>query len=310
MSCPARQTSGFCHEALFYADSDELLAGTVPFLHEGVEAGEAILVAMPEANLDLLRGNLNGETEQIQFVNMEDLGRNPARIIAAWRDFLGEHYSESRGVRGIGEPIWAGRSAAELDECRRHESLLNLAFVDAPAWSLLCPYDAANLDDEVLVAAEHSHPALSGRSRSAEFAADGGAAFAGELAPPAGDRSVELVFDTSDLHLVRCLVREQGLQAGLEEQRLDDLVLAAGEIATNSLRHGGGQGTVEIWGVGNALVCDFRDSGRIEDPLLGRLRPNSTQVGGRGLWLANQLCDLVQIRSNGTGSLVRLQMSI
>jgi hypothetical protein len=164
VSCSTPHRDSFCHEALFYSDGDELLAGTVPFLREGLEAGEAILVAMPEANLDLLRGNLNGEAGQIQFVNMEELGRNPARIIVAWREFLGEHHSEDRGVRGIGEPIWAGRSAAELDECRRHESLLNLAFADSPAWSLLCPYDTAGLDDEVLAAAEHNHPVLAGRS--------------------------------------------------------------------------------------------------------------------------------------------------
>jgi hypothetical protein len=110
LSSSTRYTDGFCHEALFYSGGNELLAGTVPFLRDGLEAGEAILVAMPEANLDLLRANLNGESERIQFVNMEELGRNPARIIAAWRDFVGEHYREGSGVRGIGEPI----SAAEL----------------------------------------------------------------------------------------------------------------------------------------------------------------------------------------------------
>jgi anti-sigma regulatory factor (Ser/Thr protein kinase) len=309
VSCSTQHKEGFSHEALFYGDHDELLAGTLPFLREGLEAGEAILVAMPEANLDVLRANLTGEAERIQFVNMERLGRNPARIIAAWRDFFGEHYSEDRRVRGIGEPTWATRSSAELEECRRHESLLNLAFVDLPAWSLLCPYDTASLDDEVLVAAEHSHPVLAGRSRSAEFVTDVTKAFAGELPQPTG-HCEELAFDQMDLGRVRGLVREHGGRAGLEDQRLADLVLAANEIATNSIRYGGGGGTVEIWKMDRTLVCDFRDSGRIEDPLVGRCRPDSAQVGGRGLWLANELCDLVQIRSNGTGSLIRLQMSI
>jgi anti-sigma regulatory factor (Ser/Thr protein kinase) len=309
LSCSTRHTDGFCHEALFYGDGDELLAGTVPFLREGVEAGEAILVAMPEANLDLLRGSLNGEVEQIQFVNMEELGRNPARIIAAWRDFFGEHYRADRGVRGIGEPIWAGRSAAELDECRRHESLLNLAFAEAPAWSLLCPYDTTSLDDEVLLAAEHNHPVLEGRSRSAVFSAAGGEVFAGELPPPTG-HTEELVFGPAELRQVRHLIRGHGMRAGLGEQQIADLVLAANEIATNSVRYGGGSGTVAIWTTSSTLACDFRDSGEFDDPLVGRRRPDSAQVGGRGIWLANQLCDLVQIRSNGAGSLIRLQVSI
>ena len=29
-------------------------------------------------------------------------------------------------------------------------------------------------------------------------------------------------------------------------------------------------------------------------------------MGGRGVWLANQLCDLVQIRSGAAGTVVRL----
>src|SRR5207244_2662029 len=60
--------------------------------------------------------------------------------------------------RGIGEPIWAGRSPAELVECHRHESLLNLAFAGSPAWWLLCPYDTATLDAAVLEEARATHP--------------------------------------------------------------------------------------------------------------------------------------------------------
>jgi MEDS: MEthanogen/methylotroph, DcmR Sensory domain len=44
-------------------------------------------------------------------------------------------------LRGIGEPLFATRSADELVECQRHEALLNLAFQDAPGFWLLCPYD-------------------------------------------------------------------------------------------------------------------------------------------------------------------------
>jgi anti-sigma regulatory factor (Ser/Thr protein kinase) len=34
--------------------------------------------------------------------------------------------------------------------------------------------------------------------------------------------------------------------------------------------------------------------------------PPLSDEGGRGLWLANQLCDLVQIRSGENGTVVRL----
>ena len=96
--------------------------------------------------------------------------------------------------------------------------------------------------------------------------------------------------------------------AGLDAARTADLVLAVDEVATNSLRHGGGRGTLRIWQDADALVCEVRDAGRIEDPLAGRVRPPLDRDGGRGLWLVNQLCDLVQLRTLPTGAVVRLHV--
>jgi hypothetical protein len=62
--------------------------------------------------------------------------------------------------------------AAELVECQRHESLLDLAFNGADGFYLLGPYDTASLDDAVLDEAcrSHRHLALDGlRSASPVF---------------------------------------------------------------------------------------------------------------------------------------------
>jgi anti-sigma regulatory factor (Ser/Thr protein kinase) len=305
---------GFQHEAFFYANAEELLAGTVPFLRAGAEAGEAMLVAMPSSALDLLKGELNGEAESIQFANMEELGRNPARIISAWRDFVGIHLTGDRGVRGIGEPIWAGRSPAELEECVRHEALLNLAFADSPPWSLLCPYNAAELDEHLLESAAHNHPHLSGAGRPRPSGAyadplhDGGP-FAGDLCTPSeviGERS----FRPDQLGELRRYLAERARGVGLDTARVSDLVLAVSEVATNSVLYGGGGGTLRVWRDDGSIGCDIRDDGLICEPLVGRRRPEADQLSGRGIWLANQLCDLVQIRSAATGSIVRLQMRV
>jgi hypothetical protein len=37
-----------------------------------------------------------------------------------------------------------------------------------------------------------------------------------------------------------------------------------------------------------------------------RRRPRDAANGGHGMWLANQLCDLVQVRSSRAGTVVRL----
>ena len=97
---------------------------------------------------------------------------------------------------------------------------------------------------------------------------------------------------------------------GLSAARIDDLVLAMDELAANSIRHGGGRGVARIWAAGDAIVGEVADAGSIADPLAGRKRPATDQECGFGLWLVNQLCDLVQIRTFAAGSVVRMHMRL
>jgi hypothetical protein len=102
--------SGFRHEALFYSGHDEFLAGTVPFVLEGVETGEPVLVVVPEPRLAALRTALGAASAHVTFADMRLVGVNPARIIPVWQDFLDRRGVDGRAVRGVGEPIWAGRT--------------------------------------------------------------------------------------------------------------------------------------------------------------------------------------------------------
>jgi anti-sigma regulatory factor (Ser/Thr protein kinase) len=304
--------SAFCHEVLFYDCADEFLAGTVPFVRAALDAEEPALVAATQERIELLEGELGGDAALVGFADMEELGRNPARIIPAWREFVDRHGGLDRPVRGIGEPIWPQRSAAEVDECQRHESLLNLAFGGLPAWSLLCPYDSSRLEDGILEAARASHPFFACNGESLENSAadlEAWSPFAGELSPRP-DGAEALRFDRDTLHWVRKLVSREAEGSGLSQARGDDLVTAVSELAANSVLHGGGGGTLSLWQEPDALVVEAVDLGYIEEPLVGRRRPTPTQEGGRGLWLVNQLCDLVQIRSSPAGSAIRLRMSL
>ena len=101
------------------------------------------------------------------------------------------------------------------------------------------------------------------------------------------------------------MTAEQADGAGLDQQSAAGMVQAVNEIATNSVRHGGGQGEIRTWIDGRSLVCEVSDLGHITAPLVGRLRPALTSAEG-GLWLANQLCDLVQIHSSPGGTAVRV----
>jgi anti-sigma regulatory factor (Ser/Thr protein kinase) len=82
-------------------------------------------------------------------------------------------------------------------------------------------------------------------------------------------------------------------------------VLAVDELATNAIRHGAGAGVLRVWGAPGELICQVEDGGRIEDALAGRRIPMIEQAKGFGLWLVNQLCELVEIRTGQTGTMIR-----
>jgi anti-sigma regulatory factor (Ser/Thr protein kinase) len=308
--------SRFQHEAFVYRGNAEFVASSVAFIRAGLAAGEPVMVAVIQPKIDLIRAELDGQAHRVRFVDMAELGRNPARILPAWREFAEDHGTRAAALRGIGEPVWGGRRAQEVAESQLHEALLNLAFDPAvdggPRFRLRCPYDAAALDREVIEAVRDSHPVVadaggwrdSGRYAGPDHAA---AAFADLLSepPPHAER---LPFGPEDLPRVREIVVGQAERLHLGRERTAELVLAVHEVATNSLRYGGDGGLLRVWRDSDGLVCDIRDRGRISEPLVGRTRPSLTDEGGRGLWLANQLCDLVQIRSSSDGTVVRLHM--
>ena len=269
-----------------------------------------MLAAVGDDKRQLLSDALGGDAEQVRFVDMERLGRNPACIIPAWREFVGD---ADAPLLGIGEPVWPGRSDAELVECRRHESLLNLAFAGKSAWRLLCPYDAGALDAAVLADARRNHPHVfeSGARRDSDDYTETTTVLAWDGALPEPESTpVTLPFMREDLLLVRAFVTERAQYAGFDDERKADLVLAVNELVTNTIRHAGGHGVLRTWRENGTFLVEVADDGHIEDPLAGRERPPDADGGGRGLWIVNHLCDLVQLRSSRAGSVVRLHMSV
>jgi anti-sigma regulatory factor (Ser/Thr protein kinase) len=306
---PSR-ADAFRHEALLYAGHDDFVRSTAPFIREGVRAGEPTLVVVARAKLDSLRDELGDDAAGVLFADMADVGANPGRIIPAWQDFVDAHPASPR-LRGIGEPVWAERDPVTLLECQRHETLLNVAFADGRSWWLLCPYDTATLDSAVIADAERSHPWVreSGLARSS--ASFGGVhAFSTLDAPldPAPATARSLAFGWGSLRELRSIAAMEAARAGMLSARIADLVLAVNEVATNSLGHGGGGGRLRIWRGAGGVVCEVSDTGRLDRPLVDRRRPGADAGDSRGLWLANQLCDLVQLRSSAAGTIVRLHM--
>ncbi|HEX6457463.1 MAG TPA: sensor histidine kinase [Thermoleophilaceae bacterium] len=303
----------FHHAALLYADDSSYAEALTPFIRAGLEADEPVLVMVPGRKVELLRDALGSDADEVRFADMTEVGANPARIIPVWGEFAADHAASGRRMRGIGEPIWSDRTPAELVECQRHEALINVAFEGATAMDLVCPYDENALEPAVIEEAYRTHPVLLDERGSfldcSTYVGTHTIAkpFAQPLPDPPPDAHL-LRFDAGTLEGVRVFVTANATAAGLDLQRCEDLVLAVHELATNSIRHGGGGGVLTMWTDDDAVLAEVRDSGHIDQPLAGREPPRSDQIGGHGLWLVNQLCDLIQMRTFPTGSVVRVHM--
>jgi anti-sigma regulatory factor (Ser/Thr protein kinase) len=296
---------GFLHAAAFYDNLDSWVDVVAPFVRDGVRAGEPVLVAELPAQLAALQQALGDEADAVALVDMIDVGKNPACIIPVWREFVDRH--PGRPVRGVGEPAWSGRREVELEECRLHEALLNLAFDGPGIFRLLCPYDVSRLTPDVLAGAMRTHPDLGAHPRHAAYDAHDHAhdVFARPLSP-APDTAQVIQFGADDLSLLRTGVRFIGEGARLPAEVTEDLVLAVHELACNSIEHAGGRGALRAWAMPDSLVLEVTDIGVIDDPLVGREPALGVSEGGRGIWMANHLCDLVQVRSSQAGTTVRL----
>ncbi len=306
--------SRFVHEALLYSGIDDFVVRVGAFVADSIEANEPILVAVSNLKRELLCEALGEVPDFVQFADMAELGRNPGRIIPAWRRFADENVARGTRFRGVGEPIWPERTADELIECVRHESLLNLAFEGSPAWWLICPYDIKLLSPTVVEEAFRTHPSvLDGDSRSTSASYQGLAAidapFDVPLAEPVGNVTTMIIDRLEQLEALRRMVDMHSTRFGVDRSRTADLTLAVNEVATNSLRYAGGPSTIRTWNSHTAIVFEVSDDGRIDDALIGRRIPSVDRESGFGLWLVHQLCDLVQVRTYETGTVVRLQMT-
>jgi anti-sigma regulatory factor (Ser/Thr protein kinase) len=305
---PGKAIAGYRHEAFLYSGRAEFLSGALSFIRQAVSAGDPILVMVSAEKIDLLRQQLGAGTENVTFADMASVGDNPARIIAAWQAFVQDHAGAAQ-LWGIGEPVYPERSPTELAECQLHEALLNVAFdVATPFW-LLCPYDLEALTADVIDEAHRNHPfVVRGEERQAcaAFRPVDLAGLFDRPVPPHPAEAEPMSFQNGDLRLVREFVATRAEQAGLDQEAAEAMVLAVNEVATNSLKHGGGRGELRAWTDGRSLVVEVSDQGHITSPLVGRLRPALEARYGAGLWVANQLCDLVQIYSSARGTAVRV----
>jgi len=304
------------HQALLYGSESEFLAGAVPFVRDGLNSGDPIRIATTRRNADWLRAALGADARDVTFCECSQWYRHPVRALAALDRAARAAAQHGQRLRMIGEPICVARTASQIREWAGHESLVNAAVATGNAM-LVCSYDTRLVDPDVVATVARTHPELlvngdpcpsQAYTDPVIFNAERLRLPLPELPPPA----LWLRFQRTDqLATMRAFVSSHATAAGAAARPIEHFVQAVNEVTTNVIEHGGGSGVLQIWTGPDALVCEVSDTGAgLRDPLAGYLPPAVNRPRGRGLWLARQFSDLVEVHSDSGGTAVRLHLNL
>lgn len=300
------------HPALLYESREDFLEYMVPYVTAGLENREVVFVAARADNLAALGKELG---ERAGGARLADTGEwhphTGTRLRAFYELVTDELEAGATGIRLAGEPVWPDGPAELIREGQRYESVLNWVLGPFPV-TLVCLYDASRLDPSILEVSHVTHPVVGrdGREQpSGEFAdpEEFLRRWNHALSPPPAwaVRTTEL----GDLSAARWLLGDLALAAGVHPDRVSDLVSAANEALINAEVHGNGAVALWAWSEDGRFVCQIEDRGHgIADPLAGYRPPSVDTKTGRGLWIARQLVDLLQVAPGSDGTTVRLQV--
>lgn len=299
------------HEAGFY-DSDEGFRGLiVPWIEEGVAAGEPVVIAYDDRRTALLRAWLP-DSSGVTLVGDQDAYVSPARTIASFRrmfeDLVAGGAARIRAAGVVPHP-GTGRRFEGWD---RYEIALNTVWDDLPVWAR-CLYDGSTTPADVRDVVQRSHPYLVGASGAAlvNERYEGIAAFRGLQA--AKDPITNSTAPTIELHdPTPGEARRAVVQAGrwlVDDGVLDHLALGVSEAVINAHQHGRPPASLRLWSVPGSVVAHVHDQGGgTSDPLAGLVRGLASGTDARlGLWIMHQLDLTVDLVRAPDGFTVQLR---
>lgn len=299
------------HEAVFYDGVDEFIEVALPFAREAVAAGEPLIVVEPSAQLAALREAMDADAEGAEFFEAADWYQSPGKAFKAYLDWVTAGLERAPRVRTIGEPIWPTDWRSAVAEYAHYESVYNVIADDVSVWSI-CPYDVGALPDEIVEHARATHPYVrtrDGVERSSMFVDPH--TYCSHLASRISEPAVRVRrFPVRpDLAATRAAVAEEARVAGVAPARFAELLVAVHEVAMNALVHGRGDASVRTWREGKTFVCEVEDHGPgLSEAVAGYEPPQPEREESRGLWLARQICDLVEVYSRDGITRVRLHV--
>jgi anti-sigma regulatory factor (Ser/Thr protein kinase) len=315
LDAPGGSRTPFVHAALLYRDRDELAAEASRFVREALATEGSVLAVLTPASAALLEESLGPEARQVRFGDARAYYARMGPMLQGFARHLGEAAAAGRRpVRVLAENPFPERRTREYLRC---ESMTNVGFAPFEA-SVMCMYDASRTAESLLASVRRTHPELieeGAAVRSREFTdplvfmSQSDRELRHAEAPAGAPR--QRLASAADLSGLRRFVGRYAAAAGLPADAVEDLQLAASEIASNVIVHTPGPGEVRLWTEGHDLVCEVSDDGPgIDDPFAGyRLAPED-RGSARGLWLARQICDEVTVKSEPGNTVVRMHMEL
>lgn len=297
------------HEALLHTSPADLARQLTPRIDEALATKSVVLAALDPTYRAALRTTLGPAAAAVEFTDPAQLHSVPDFTVAARLARTGRQVSATGGQALVVDQYVEGLPSCDPLHWARLDIALNVALVGLPV-TMLCAYPA---DFSGLERVRATHPTVPGGSgpnpayrRPHEALVD----FPPPPPPDLGPSTARLRFAANDLIRVRHLVGLFATAAGLDPDGVADAVLAVNEIATNSIEHGPGSGVLRLWQTqAGGLVAEVADTGgELNVPFPGITFPPPAGARGRGLWLAAELSDVMQVWSDNGGTVIRVSL--
>ncbi|MFC0437009.1 MEDS domain-containing protein [Kutzneria buriramensis] len=304
--------SGFLHQSCIYGSDAEFLSMAVPFVQDGLRRNEPVLVTTTSANLDLVQQALGAQASDVDYAESAYFGRRPPQRATAFQRYWTRHRpaAPSGVVRILAEPIWFGRSQREVAAWKRMEAGLNVVLADTTIW-MICPYDTRAVDAAIIRDALRTHPeCVAGRRAEpcSQFVTP--AEFAKRQSPPPRlprDDAEVVRFDGA-LAATRLRVLGEAERLLPSEDNAAMFAIAVGEAMAYLHQRGIERVTAWVRLAAGRVVCTVHSAQPLNDlpPFVGFRTPALREQNGDGLWLANQICEWLDISSDDSGCTIEL----
>jgi anti-sigma regulatory factor (Ser/Thr protein kinase) len=312
---PDTSSDGFRHALSAYSSADAAAHAAIPYLVEGRDAHDTLVVHVSPPVLECLAASVVGAAVDRATV-LGDVVNHPHQMLWTLRQLGQDARRDDRRLRVLFE---IDASAHDPLDWARAETAANAVLADLPVRALcLCDVRAAHRLALADLMCAHPEVWRDGVADSnAEYietrnhlrALDSRRSPDPLEAWPARERIP--LRGLPELAAVRAALEPMLDAAGIGQSRREDFLEGVFQVCVNAIMHGGDKAEVRLWDTEASVLCRVRDDGQgLVDPLMGYVPPSdSLSEAGTSLWAARQLCDHLTTTFEPEGFTVRMTVS-